>query len=187
MGKVKTRLAATMGDEAALAIYYVLATYTRQVTDELLMKRSLWYSDYVDREDQWDNNMYTKILQQGKNLGERMHYAFQAAFNGGADEVCIIGTDCLELEQAHVLSAFEALKDCDVAIGPSRDGGYYLLGMKRMIPELFENKTWSTDQVFNNTVKDFERLDISYKKLHVLSDVDVDADLPKSILKKFRK
>lgn len=187
LGKVKTRLAATLGDEAALAIYYLLASHTRTVTDELKMEKSLWYSDFVDREDHWENQIYSKQLQKGAHLGERMQYAFKAAFDSGAKEVCIIGTDCFELNATHIQTAFSKLEDNDVVIGPAQDGGYYLLGMKRLVPELFNNKEWSTEHVLSDSIKDLKKLGMGYAKLPLLNDVDIATDLPDSILKKFKK
>ena len=187
LGKVKTRLAATMGDEAALAIYYLLTTHTRQVTEDLSITKSVWYSDFVDREDPWDNQKYNKQLQKGSHLGERMQYAFKTAFENGAEQVCIIGTDCFEIHASHIKSAYHSLEKVDAVIGPSKDGGYYLLGMKRLLPELFENKVWSTNMVFEETLKDFERLRLPFIKLPLLSDVDVEADLSESLLNKFKK
>ena len=76
-----------------------------------------------------------------------------------------------------VKEAFELLDNCEVVIGPTFDGGYYLLGMKHLIPELFFDKAWSTDQVFEKTMQDLELLNLSFAKLQQLHDVDVAADL----------
>jgi uncharacterized protein len=181
LGKVKTRLAATMGDERALAIYYVLTTHTRNITHSLSCDKVIFYSEYVDKEDAWHNNIYLKQLQDGADLGEKMERAFKWAFDKKYEKVCIIGTDCLELNKNVIELGFESLNLNDAVIGPAHDGGYYLLGLKKTYPELFKNKFWSTDKVTEETIADFKSLKISYYLLPTLNDVDTEEDLPSSI------
>lgn len=177
LGKVKTRLAATVGNEVALAIYYQLLSKTRSVTGLVPADKVVYYSEYIDRDDLWDNDRYHKALQQGENLGNRMKQAFCKAFDEGYEKVCIIGSDCMEISCDLIKEAFQKLENSPAVVGPSNDGGYYLLGMNRMIPELFENKAWSTDGVFVSTVEDLNRLGLDHRELPVLSDVDTEKDL----------
>lgn len=181
LGKVKSRLAATVGEERALAIYFVLASYTRLVTATVNCDRVIYYSDYIDREDNWPNEEYFKNLQMGEELGSRMKHAFESSFKQGYKRVCIIGTDCLELTSEIVSVAYETLNRRDVVIGPAVDGGYYLLGMNRFIPELFSNKKWSTNTVCRDTIKDLERLQFTYELLPTLRDIDNESDLPQQL------
>jgi uncharacterized protein len=178
LGKVKTRLAATVGDERALAIYLKLVAHTRSIASEVNCDRIVWYSNFVDTEDNWPNKLFLKERQTGETLGDRMRFAFDRAFQKGYQRVCIIGTDCLELTCDILMKAFKGLNTHDAVIGPARDGGYYLLGMKKPNPELFSNKVWSTNMVFENTIKDFERLKLSYDLLPPLADIDEEKDLP---------
>jgi len=178
LGKVKTRLAATVGDAKALAIYLKLASHTRAITSELDCDRVVYYSDYIDTEDAWPNNDFAKHLQRGSDLGARMEYAFQRAFMDGYERISIIGTDCFELTTKIIANAFESLGTKDTVIGPAVDGGYYLLGMNRFIPELFRGKEWSTNTVCKDTINDFTRLAINYYQLPTLRDVDTESDLP---------
>jgi uncharacterized protein len=178
LGKVKSRLAATIGEERALAIYILMATHARKLALTIPVDRVVYYSEFIDREDNWPNKDFNKRLQQGNNLGEKMKQAFEGSFKLGYASVCIIGTDCLELTEDILQQAFESLKQHDTVIGPAADGGYYLLGMNKFIPEVFNNKKWSTDSVLNVTLEDMKQLKLSCHLLPTLSDVDIESDLP---------
>ncbi len=182
LGKVKTRLAATMGDAKALAIYLALATHTRMITESLSMDKIVFYSHHVDTEDNWSNSTYLKQVQHGNDLGERMHNAFKFGFQSDYESICIIGTDCFELTSKILAEAFEKLIIHNAVIGPAIDGGYYLLGMKRLYAEIFKNKNWSTETVTQQTEADFKKINLSYYTLQILRDVDTEADLPTSFL-----
>lgn len=178
LGKVKSRLADTVGEERALAIYLKLASFTRSVTSVINCDRVVYYSNFIDREDSWPNDKYVKHLQRGDDLGSKMRHAFETAFAQGYKRVCIIGTDCMELTSDILKEAFEALIRSDSVIGPAFDGGYYLLGMNRFIPEVFSNKRWSTYTVCTDTIDELKRLHRSYHVMPTLHDVDNEADLP---------
>lgn len=183
LGKVKTRLAKTLGDEKALAIYLTLSSHTRFITENLTIDKVIYYSNFVDTEDAWPNTSFHKRLQNGNDLGEKMHNAFTEGFKNGYERICIIGTDCFELSEGIVKQAFDQLHTNDAVIGPAKDGGYYLLGMKKLIPELFKNKTWSSDTVATDTIQNFKDLRLSYAQLAVLTDVDEQKDLPSNFSK----
>ncbi len=177
LGKVKTRLAKTVGNEVALAIYFQLLEKTKEATKDLDLDKVVYYSDEIDPNGIWDSTTYYKALQHGNDLGSKMKNAFKRAFQEGYKEVCLIGSDCLDITPETIQEAFIALKDKRAVIGAAEDGGYYLIGMDEYRPELFDNKAWSTDEVFISTLEDFERLDLSYHELPVLKDVDTEKDL----------
>lgn len=176
-GKVKTRLAETLGDREACRVYRKLLALTRTVSSGVECRRQLWYSRYIDGDDPWDPASYDKRLQQGDDLGERMKYAFEQAFASGFERAVVIGSDCAELEQNHIKDAFRALENRDIVIGPSKDGGYYLLGMNAPHPRLFEEISWSTASVFEDTMSRIRELDLSCEILPVLNDIDTEEDL----------
>lgn len=180
-GKVKTRLAATVGNQKALAVFRKLALHTKEVTEKLQMDKIVFYSDSIDLMDIWPNATYLKALQHGEDLGEKMENALAAGFETGYSAVCIVGTDCYELTSEIIIRAFEALKSADAVIGPARDGGYYLLGMNQLCPEVFRNKPWSTETVFRETIRDLDLLRLKYVILPVLRDVDTEGDLPEDL------
>ncbi len=177
LGKVKTRLAKTIGNEKALMIYLKLLEHTHAVADKVFADKAIFYSNKVQDFDILDYYKFPKFLQKGKDLGERMERAFGQAFAQNYDKVVIIGSDCIEINSAIIEDAFTALNDNNVVIGPAEDGGYYLLGMDRHYPHLFKNKIWSTPDVFLDTLLDLKKLKLSYSLLPTLSDVDEEKDL----------
>ncbi|MFN7792373.1 MAG: TIGR04282 family arsenosugar biosynthesis glycosyltransferase, partial [Cyclobacteriaceae bacterium] len=164
--------------EKALAIYLKLSSHTRAITENLAIDKVVYYSNFVDTEDVWPNTTFQKKLQNGNDLGEKMNNAFVEGFQSGYERVCIIGTDCFELSRDIIKQAFDQLHTNDAVIGPAKDGGYYLLGMKKPIPVLFKNKAWSSDTVATDTIQNFKDLSLSYAQLAVLTDVDEEKDLP---------
>jgi uncharacterized protein len=178
LGKVKTRLGSSIGSASALAIYYRLAAHTRTITEELAMDRMLYYSEYIDKEDMWSDEVFLKALQGGGSLGDKMKAAFKQGFDSGYSSIIIIGTDCYELTSAIINEAFRGLEDNDIVLGPAKDGGYYLLGMKTLHSVLFENKIWSSDTVFTDTLKDCRNLSLRVHLLQTLTDIDNFKDLP---------
>ena len=137
----------------------------------------MFYSEFVPLEDVWDNKQYQKEVQEGRDLGARMNNAFISTFEKGYESVVIIGTDCPQLNAGIIINAFAYLNDHDVVIGPSADGGYYLLGMSQHYSALFENIEWSTETVFHNTINICKNNSFSYSLLPVLHDVDEEKDL----------
>jgi rSAM/selenodomain-associated transferase 1 len=181
LGCVKTRLAAKIGDEGALRVYNALLDYTRSLTCEINSSRLLFYSNFIDNNDSWDDRLFIKFLQEGNSFGARMCRAFKAALKEH-DKAVIIGSDCIELTPDIIEDAFNKLNEFDIVIGPAKDGGYYLLGLKKVYPELFLNKEWSTSSVFDDTLADIKKLGVNYYLLPVLSDIDDFEDFKNSDL-----
>lgn len=180
-GHVKTRLADSIGDDAALEAYRQLTVYTKSVIDEVDTVKEVWYSTELEREDIWSNGGYLKRVQEGPDLGTRICNAMEAAFSVSADErVIVIGSDCAELTTDLVNEAFEALREYDVVIGPATDGGYYLLGISSFQPSLFLDREWSTDHVYKDAVNEVGRLGLNLLTLPELSDVDTVEDWEKA-------
>ncbi|MEB0260282.1 MULTISPECIES: TIGR04282 family arsenosugar biosynthesis glycosyltransferase [unclassified Mucilaginibacter] len=180
-GKVKTRLAASIGHDYALSVYRLLLEHTAQLTKNIDATRIVYYSDAITDGDAWDNS-YLKTVQQGGDLGERMANAFDDNLKNGTKKVVIIGTDCYELNSGIIADAFSQLDHHDVVIGPALDGGYYLLGMKAFHPELFYNVAWSTPSVLKETLSCCDDLSLTYFRLPVLSDIDEEKDLARTDL-----
>jgi rSAM/selenodomain-associated transferase 1 len=175
-GKVKTRLAATIGNDKALQIYRQLLEHTAAVIQPINADRVVYYSDFIADNDSWDNN-YSKAIQRGTDLGERMSNAFKDILEPGAKKAIIIGTDCYELDTEIIANAFTQLSNYDIVVGPALDGGYYLLGMNNYHPKLFNDMTWSTDTVLKETIARCAELGLRYFLLPVLSDIDDEKDL----------
>ncbi len=175
LGKVKTRLAATMGAEKALNIYKRLLARTHTVASAAHCERFAFLTE-KDEDDFWKG--FSCELQTGESLGDRMHAAFSLLFSNGYERCIVIGSDCPGLTTFIIDNAFESLKLNDIVIGAAEDGGYYLLGMKKLHSSLFKNKDWSTKYVFAQTVKDIQEHGLPYKTMPVLTDVDEEKDVP---------
>lgn len=174
-GKVKTRLAATIGEEKALRIYLQLLQITRNTTLQADCARYLFYSDFIDTTDDWLPEDFHKALQHGDDLGQRMYEAFRSLLEHYTKAI-IIGSDCPELGEEILNLAFNKLDESDIVLGPAVDGGYYLLGMKELTPELFEGIAWSTPEVMNQTLKKIKSIDKTVAFCPTLRDLDDEAD-----------
>jgi hypothetical protein len=175
LGKVKTRLAKTIGDETALEIYKFLLNKTKEVSLKVTADKAVYYSVKIRENDIWDENKYQKHLQVGEDLGVRMQNAFKNSFEAGYQKVMIIGSDLYDLSPLIIENAFKELDTNEVVIGPAIDGGYYLLGMNSLQEHIFENKDWGTSSVFKNTLEDLK--DKKVFLLEALNDVDVFEDI----------
>ena len=178
LGKCKTRLAATIGDEAALQVYKNLLAHTRLVTLESTADKMLFYHEAIVEDDDWSAKDFNKKVQHTGDLGERIADAFQEVLSQ-YDKAIIIGSDCPEINPKLINIAFDQLNNNDVVIGPTHDGGYYLLGLKKLEQRLFKNIEWSTESVFQSTTDIIENLGLKYAVLEKLSDLDNEEDLNK--------
>jgi hypothetical protein len=176
-GNVKTRLAVTVGNAASLSIYQSLLRHTQAITKELHAGKIVFYSDNVEDGDIWDDKIYKKKLQIGNDLGERMKNAFEDTFEEGKNKVILIGSDCLELTPAIINEAFSILQNKDLVVGPATDGGYYLIGMKKLHAPLFQNISWGSGDVLMQTLEAAVKQALTFYLLAELSDLDNEEDL----------
>lgn len=175
LGKVKTRLAKTVGDESALKIYKFLLNHTVEITQNVNVDKYVFYSDGINRNDIWDKDIFRKKLQSGVDLGEKMKNAFSEIFEMGYEKVIIIGSDMFDLKPEDLDIAFEALQTNQYVIGPATDGGYYLLGMKKNNSKVFQNKKWGRTTVLETTLEDLKNE--KYLLLDERNDVDYYHDI----------
>jgi rSAM/selenodomain-associated transferase 1 len=178
LGRVKTRLAAGIGQEAALAVYEELLQRTYEATALVAARKTVWLADAPTTAvlpAAWSR--YEQLIQFPGELGLKMQAAFSHAFSHGAQAAIIIGTDCPGLTSQLLAQAYAALATHEVVVGPAEDGGYYLLGMKELYQDLFANKSWSTDSVLTHTLEDAAHLNLRVAQLPTLRDVDDVADL----------
>lgn len=175
LGKVKTRLAKTVGDKTALEIYKFLLKKTRDISSKTTSDKAVYYSVKIRNNDIWDTKSYQKHQQLGKDLGLRMLNAFKNSFDAGYKKVLIIGSDLYDLSTEEIEIAFNELDTNDVVIGPAEDGGYYLLGMNAFQEDIFKNKDWGTDTVRKDTLTDLK--DKKVKLLELKNDIDLYEDI----------
>ena len=183
LGRVKTRLAADIGPQAALAVYRELLALTAAAVVAAQVPATVWLaeapaplSDPDQPRPEWPGLPW-RAQPAADQLGTRMAHAFNEAFVGGAARVVIIGTDCPGLSAELLRQAFVLLGTHDVVLGPADDGGYYLLGLCAPQPALFANKDWSTATVLPATLADAARLGLRVAQLPQLHDVDSGRDL----------
>lgn len=180
-GKVKTRLASTVGEALALDIYLALLTHTRQVACQVEAARYLFYSDFVDENDDWPSRFFLKKIQHGIDIGERMAHALENVLRQH-DNAILVGCDIPGLSAAILELAFEKLSTHDFVVGPAEDGGYYLIGMKTFESSVFQGITWSTSSVFEKTVDRMKAIGKSCYLLPTLPDVDTEEDWVKLLI-----
>ena len=181
-GKTKTRLIPVLGEEGA-------ATLQRQMTEHKLAEvRKLQAFHPLSLEvhfaggneqlmqDWLGSNIIYRRQSEG-DIGCRMASAFQASFGAGMNRVVLIGSDCPDLNAYLLAQAFQALEQHDLVLGPAQDGGYYLIGLHQLFPELFTGISWSTAEVLQQTQSIAKRLELAVAYLPLLSDIDRPEDL----------
>jgi|SRR5579859_2802792 len=176
-GQVKTRLAKTIGAEAACAAYRLLTETVLERISPLSDVQLRYAPDDAFAEiEPWLRPGWRASAQGPGNLGQRLHTAFLEAFNEGTKQVVIIGSDCPGVTARDIEAAWAALKENEVVIGPATDGGYWLIGLREPRPPLFKDMAWSTKTVFQETLKRCKTTGLSVKLLRELSDVDTETD-----------
>ena len=186
-GKVKTRIARELGAEKAADIYSLIAGSVIENVSGSDKYRTVFFFDPPEMENGIRQRLgrgdVTYEPQSGNTIGERMSDAFERVFSGGAEKAVLIGTDVPEITGEMVTRAFRLLEFEDAVIGPAEDGGYYLLGLKKPESLLFDDIEWGSDSVYKRTVERIEKLDLSYKSLDTLRDVDTAEDVGTELLK----
>ena len=175
-GQVKTRLAKEIGNEHAIALYKCFVLDMLDVLTTIPQQICLCYTpqhaeQYVR---DWLGENYLYIAQHGNSLGERMHNSFQQAFQQGFEYVVLAGSDLPDLPSHYLLEAFEQLQHYESIIGPSSDGGYYLLGFRHntFFPEVFQQMQWSHSFVYIETLKKLKKRGLNFLVLPEWDDID---------------
>lgn len=173
-GKVKTRLAQTLGEAKALYIYKELLEITRQQSIKVNAQCYLYYSDHIEL-DAWSETTFIKKVQSGIDLGDRMSNAFHEVLQIHSKAI-IIGSDCPYITSLLLNQAFNLLTTKDIIIGPAVDGGYYLLGMKSNIDSVFKSMPWSESNLYEKTIEKLNQLNCSHSSLIQLEDIDTEEE-----------
>lgn len=177
LGTVKTRLARSLGDAAALAAYREMTGLVLDRVAEFPSIELRFSPDDSGREvEPWRRPSWTCAPQGGGDLGERLRAAFADHFSRAVAAVAVIGSDCPEVRRADIDEAFTRLKDLDVVLGPAVDGGYWLIALREPHPELFEGIPWSTPQVLSETVARAAARGLKVGFLRPLADIDTEED-----------
>ncbi len=177
-GAVKTRIAEIIGPQCACDVYKSLVGILIEQL-RTLPNVQLRYTpdDGLPDISQWLQPAWTSAPQGQGELGQRLAAAFDEAFNHGAERIVVIGSDAPDITRQDIESAWCALKDHDVVLGPAEDGGYWLIGLRANHPALFENISWSSNLVFQQTLARVQSANLTTLLLRKLPDIDTIDDL----------
>jgi rSAM/selenodomain-associated transferase 1 len=178
-GAVKTRLAAGIGEQAAAQVYRAFVASLLDRFGCIANTRELAYTppERVAEFRVIVPSGWRLVAQCSGDLGARMTHYFAGAFERGATQVVLVGSDSPTVPDEYLELAFAALEDNPVVLGPSEDGGYYLLGARREMPRIFEGIPWSTQHVWAETIKRLEAAGCGHHVLPTWYDVDSVSDL----------
>jgi rSAM/selenodomain-associated transferase 1 len=185
IGSVKTRIAQVKGNAYAYKLHNLLLDYLKKSLAELEgWKIVVYYSDSVDTKDPWPKGVEKKI-QVGNDLGERMFQALEAELKT-AETVMLMGSDVPDFSIDLLTAAKTYAADGSLVLGPSTDGGYYLIGGKSISKVIFDQVIWGSDQVLAQTIDRINLLGVKVKMLPELADIDLVGDIPPRIIKQLR-
>jgi len=176
LGDVKKRIAATVGDQSALKIYSFLLNKTLKTLEKIPTPKSIFFhgSDKSNFKDLSEN--FPLIEQQGKNMGERMYHALKSSEDFGHLKNVLVGADIPDLETEDLILALKKLEKNDLVIGPAADGGYYLIGGKKIRKEVFEDIPWGSSEVFAKTMNKAKTLGLKVEIGSYRKDIDTRED-----------
>ena len=169
--EVKTGRIDFITEKESVAMRNQLLIHTQRITANLDADKFIFINE-SSADDAWIKSGYMRRMQRGRGTGEIMINAFETVLRLGYSKVVLIGSDSIETETAHLNHAFDNLKNYDVVIGPAQEGGYYLIGMKKMHAELFKYKAWNTPVLLQQTLDDIAKLGLTYHLQQVLNDVE---------------
>ena len=179
LGKVKTRLAKSIGNEGAFEVYKHLVEITENATQKVKHEKHIYFSNVII-DEKWPNT--PKFIQKGADLGEKMQNAFEKGFSDGYKKIILIGSDLPDISATIIQKGFDQLNNSEIVFGPAEDGGYYLIGMNKMYKSIFENKKWSTKELLKTTLLELENNETKVSLLHKLNDIDTIDDLKHSFV-----
>ena len=191
-GRVKTRLAQAVGDEAAASLYRSLVETNLKELDSFGRKETdlIITFDPPERETEiraWLPSYPHYLAQQGNGLGERLSHAFHEAFKRGYERAMAFGSDTIGCESGIISQGFTLLEDYDAVIGPAGDGGYYLLGRSGEHPFLFQDIPWSSSLVLKTTLDRIKKRNLHYRLLPQREDLDDIKNLTQFPIPEFLK
>lgn len=172
-GTVKTRLGRELGFAEATRVYRDLAEQQlRRIPGEFRTEIHYAPRGAAAEMRQWLGRGHHYRAQSGGDLGERMSKAFAGGFQRGYRRILAIGSDCPELDAACLRRAGALLERTDVVLGPATDGGYYLIGLRRPAPRLFEEIAWGASTVLATTLSRMRECELSGSLLEEKEDID---------------
>ncbi len=179
-GQVKTRLQPHISAEESAKLYIAFLNDL----DDKFYNQSDFLCWYAVSPENYEKDILNRIIhldnyffQKGRDLGGRMDRAFQSLFSKGYEKIVLIGSDLPSIPVDIISQALQGLANKDCVIGPSKDGGYYLIALNRPLSLLFENLPWSTFEVFKKTIEILDKKELTYTVLPELEDIDTYKEL----------
>ena len=180
-GRVKTRLSPALPSELARDLYEAMLRDILETGRASGIERRYLYWADPPKDRPWLDLAraagFQESLQRGADLGLRLEAAFDELLAGADDHAVVVGADAPELQAPVVRSAFSSLFRHDLVLGPTRDGGYYLVGLRRRAPEIFRDVPWGTGKTLARTLENAKALGLTVARLEALDDVDTPEDL----------
>lgn len=180
LGQVKTRMQPELSTEVSLNLYKAMG---RDLVGHFSQSHyfdffiHFWPENARGEMQSWLGMNLNYIPQQGSDLGERLKNSFSNAFQQNYQKVCIIGSDLPTLNEKDILMAFEKLESSNVVLGPTMDGGYYLIALKKLYLQTFENIDWSTELVLRQTLLRIQQQNLSVFQMDIQQDIDIFEDV----------
>jgi len=188
-GQVKLRLAVDLDKDVVVELYRNFVLDIVSILKKLDTPFYLCFSPLNAQKKfrEWLGSAYSYVPQEGNDLGERMKNGFCYAFTEGFRRVILVGSDSPDLPSDFLRNAITELQTHDVVIGPSSDGGYYLIGFRddTFLPSVFDGISWSSSTVFQETIEKAKNAGRSLSLLPAWSDVDIVSDL-KNLIRRNR-
>lgn len=181
-GNVKTRLQPFLSAEQCVWLSEAFLEDAINKAESFSEKLIVAFSPADERTyfDQFGDKNLILIEQKGADLGEKMFNAFQFALSQNSDSAVMIGTDSPTFPADYIEQAFEFLEmETDAVLGKTTDGGFYLIGLRKLNKEIFESVAWSSDKTFEQTYRNIMKLDLHLREVPSWFDVDEKEDLLK--------
>ena len=177
-GKVKTRLAQTIGDNEAAILYEKMLCSMLRLADSSSFHFTFYHSG--SSQENFEQLLpHQRFLEQPDgSLGQKLEYLMKWHFEQDDEPLCFIGSDCIEMETTTLEYAANDLRDRDIVFGPATDGGYYLIAMNKLQKNLFADIPWSTEKVLESSINQCYDDDLTYSLLDIKADIDTFEDLP---------
>ncbi|HDH05203.1 MAG TPA: glycosyltransferase [Nitrospirae bacterium] len=177
---VKTRLKGLMPDEKRLELYVSLLNQTMQKLGSI-PAIDTFIAFAPENTEKYFLQFNVKLIPLHRGgLGAKMFEAFKYVFNAGYEKAALVGVDIPDLTDSTILNAFDLLSGSDLVYGPAKDGGYYLVGMRKLVREVFEDVPWSSDQTLNRSLEQAKRFGYSVGFTEMLSDIDTIEDVKRT-------
>ena len=179
-GEVKTRLQPELTVEQSLLLYRAMVEDLMRQLDGIAFCDVKIFFTPLDADNEikkWLGPNYEFYIQKGNDFGEIMKEAMAEIFKQGYQKVVMIGSDIPTIDTTTIVRAFSNLDGYDVVLGPSTDGGYYLVGIKKTQPKLFNDIIWSTNTVFEQTIQKTRKLKLEVVQIEIKSNINIYNDV----------